>query len=647
VSLTICLQAFVDRNGPTAKSAAQRNTYRPCPFETYPASHVLFTMDSVAFPKSIFNEWAADFSRRACRTGESITMSSKARTWTGFRSGINRIALLFAVTALVCVGQASATTYYIAANGSDANNGTTKTTPWLHAPGMPNCAGTCASHTPAPGDSFIFRGGDTWHFGNSGLSPYTGGTWNWPQPGSAANCVYEGSESSCIYIGVDQTWFTGGSWSRPILNADNPVSTSTVSSCAYQVGTKNQIWAAGGSGYLIFDNFEMVGLCQPPGNVPCCGYDAYISDSIGCGTCMNTYSNLYIHGWTDQTGVTQEGCTAFETSNGGEYAVVGNVVDGSDSWAPGCYLWTTGYLTHMKNNIFRHVASQMEGGGCHDIHDNIWEYFIHGFDNTAHNNVIECNSDMAGSTPNVFYNNIFRHDDSGLGATVHIWFDPNTTAAEYWFNNVVYDVTDGNNWDVDTSAGGVNSGPGIFMFNNTLESANYPGFAPCVGTKMVVSNQHMISENGSNVWGGGGNCGSSSPSNIVMTHATANTQGYTSTSATVTSGQPTSTCANDTTPCAPTASGNSTVTAGTNDKSYCTTLASYSSDPSISTDAANACQYDTTAACSYNQTNHTAVCPARVADARPVNGAWDTGAYEFNANDPPPNPPTNLTDVVN
>ena len=26
----------------------------------------------------------------------------------------------------------SATTYYVAANGSDSNNGTAKTTPWLH-----------------------------------------------------------------------------------------------------------------------------------------------------------------------------------------------------------------------------------------------------------------------------------------------------------------------------------------------------------------------------------------------------------------------------------------------------------------------------------------------------------------------------------
>ncbi len=60
--------------------------------------------------------------------------------------------LLFSVLALLATffaaGSAFATTYYIAANGSDSNNGTSKTTPWLHAPGMPSCTGTCASTTP-------------------------------------------------------------------------------------------------------------------------------------------------------------------------------------------------------------------------------------------------------------------------------------------------------------------------------------------------------------------------------------------------------------------------------------------------------------------------------------------------------------------
>ena len=58
-----------------------------------------------------------------------------------------RLALLILTVSLI-TASASATTYYIAANGSDSNNGTSKTTPWLHAPGMPNCTSNCACDDP-------------------------------------------------------------------------------------------------------------------------------------------------------------------------------------------------------------------------------------------------------------------------------------------------------------------------------------------------------------------------------------------------------------------------------------------------------------------------------------------------------------------
>ena len=84
--------------------------------------------------------------------------------------------------------------FYIAANGSGSNNGTSETTPWLHAPGMTSCAAARPSIRPGGGTGCIFRGGDTWHFGNSGASPYTNG-WNWTWNGT--------SQSAPIYVGVD------------------------------------------------------------------------------------------------------------------------------------------------------------------------------------------------------------------------------------------------------------------------------------------------------------------------------------------------------------------------------------------------------------------------------------------------------------
>ncbi len=96
MSVSLHLQAFVDCDGLTHKSTVQPNRYRPCPFETYPSSPVLFTMTSVAFPKSIFSELAANLPRHACRTGESITMSSK-RSWlyVGITSFNGKISLTF------------------------------------------------------------------------------------------------------------------------------------------------------------------------------------------------------------------------------------------------------------------------------------------------------------------------------------------------------------------------------------------------------------------------------------------------------------------------------------------------------------------------------------------------------------------------
>jgi hypothetical protein len=75
---------------------------------------------------------------------------------------------LIAVDALA----ATASTYYIDyAGGSDSNNGTAKTTPWQHLPGMPGCQAQCASASPGPGDQFILKGGVTWP--NSSLG------WEW------------------------------------------------------------------------------------------------------------------------------------------------------------------------------------------------------------------------------------------------------------------------------------------------------------------------------------------------------------------------------------------------------------------------------------------------------------------------------------
>jgi len=540
--------------------------------------------------------------------------------------------------------------YFIAASGSDTNNGTSESTPWLHAPGMPACTGNCAAVTPSGGMGFIFRGGDTWHFGNSGASPYTGGTWNFTWSGtSAATCMYEGNQTGCIYIGIDPAWYSGSSWARPVLNGDNPLSTSLVSSCAYQSGGANQMVNVSGSPYQLWDSFEFTGLCSSDTtNVGNAGNDVMFLNN-GCGsppTCsmMTLINNFYMHGWTVSTATQSNGALQCYVFGGGALAsYTGVVVDGSDS-DPGVCAWGIfPDIHHMKDSIFRYVT-QGVANWCHDIHDNIFEHFYSPYVPT-HGNALECNVDASGNaqgqpsgTPNVYYNNIMRHFDPsmGLDGQVDLWLCP-TATPEYWFNNLSYDLNpnaDQGSWDIagpPTYTGCPNSGH-QYMFNNTLVDTIQPcylGPNNTGGQYLTIYNEHLINSPYDSSGNGGctGGPGSPNGTNVAISDATATSQGYTSGSSGTSFSN---TCANEgTTPCAPTASGNSSVGAGANQQAYCTTLASYTSEPAIGFEAANACKNGTSDSCSYNTTTHTMNCPNQNVVSRPASAAWDSGAYQY------------------
>jgi len=136
-----------------------------------------------------------------CATGARAT-SGTDFSLCGLRSSLpglrTTLALAFArslALLLFTALPACATTYYVAAAGSDSNNGTATGTPWAHAPGMPGCANNCAGVTLQPGDSVLFNRGDAWYgqtltvtsSGASG-SPITIGAY-----GSGANPILKGS----------------------------------------------------------------------------------------------------------------------------------------------------------------------------------------------------------------------------------------------------------------------------------------------------------------------------------------------------------------------------------------------------------------------------------------------------------------------
>jgi len=568
--------------------------------------------------------------------------------------------------------------YFIADNGSDSNDGLSEASghPWLHAPAMPNCSNNCLTlwnNTIPAGTGFIFRGGDTWHFGNSGASPSTGGTWEFnisPYP--------MGTSSNPIYIGFDQAWYSGGSFARPIMNADNSLcnastvgtlpdgatctgATNTaclqsgqgyynqpcyyVSSCPYQVGSNNWMIDLTRTTYYTLDNFEWMGLCESDIGQPF-GHDVFIRYGSAQGPL--TFINNYFHGTSHlQFGGlnTSSGCTASNvcinidvfvgsvaSAPPGENILL-NVLDFSDS-DPGGQQVNYGGFWNVAYNAFRYYTNSIDGT-LHLYHDNLHEYFFED----GHSNLIESN-DLSGA--NAIYNNVFRHIETSVtsGGGVFLWLGPASGATDYIFNNIGYDV--GNLEYLNNGGNALTTVEGNYVwFNNTWQTNNAQPILRCNTYKngtVADTNTHYIDDQ----------------NYLLASCPTLTTTTYLWQSNTSGGGAPSYSDANtsphfdqytssETYAYSPVASTNSTVGAGTNEYSgYCSAL----STAGLSA-AATACQSDITYACSYAGNGAPPVCPARTVTARPTSAAWDIGAYEFNAQDPPPNAPTYLSAVVN
>jgi hypothetical protein len=542
---------------------------------------------------------------------------------------MNRLFPLILMTSMIAIlaaGSASATTYYIAANGSDSNNGTAKTSPWLHAPGMSTCTGTCNSTTIKPGDSIILRGGDTWHFGNSSLTPfagYTNNAWNFTFSGSSSTCNVNAAagalnSTGCIYIGVDQTWYSGSSWSRPMFNMDNPLSTGSPSRCAYE--DSNYVFLNFSGTYLIVDNFEILGWCwnttAPYNNV------ASFSQN-------SEWKNSYFHGWT--MGATATGCGSCDSD---EYWALGgvswpsyqrvdhNVFDGSDSTygnlPPGGGNATGGMLLsgpEVDHNVFNHCSDGVKYASMILVHDNLFENMSEPAVGGTHGNVMEWAPSTYTSSV-YYYNNIV--EATVIGETIDFYPGSNSKHG-YIFNNVMTG-TNGNSANCYMLEG--DASPGMtYFFNNTTDN-------PCVmrnpgrgSNNATFQNNHFIGSSPSGQIGdflGGGVTATDKGNEIWQTESAANGQGYTPSNN-----------------YAPTSASGATVGQGANLTSMCSAMDNAA--------AASACEQGITGI-TYNTSSHTATDNSP--NARPASGAWDSGAYEFASSGGAPAPPTGLTATV-
>ena len=362
-----------------------------------------------------------------------------------------------------------AATYYIDyASGNDGNSGTSKSSPWKRCPGM---SGFSGSYSHTAGDRFIFKGGVTW------------GSDAFPMKIGAA-----GTSSARDYYGVDKSYFSGASWSRPIFNRGG-------------VPTHTLITA---NNYVTIDNFDITGFY----------WDA---STGGFGTCMIlagkyagvTISNCYFHNWNHAA--YSSGCKddlqviLGSTSGPGPEGLIDNCVfDGSPNGTK------SGMAVYSMATIKRSTAQNMTNGflpfacnGSLEVSDCEVGKINWSFDPTVHPNSIEAVSD---GIFNIHHNRI--HDSTA----VCIFVGTGSGNVANIYNNVIWNSSpipiqfDGRTGSNNTA----------FVYNNTVIDSggrNVIGNTTGVPFTVTARNNHVI----------GGSITPDSGNNLVqsMTAATA------------------------------------------------------------------------------------------------------------------------------
>lgn len=532
------------------------------------------------------------------------------------------LKLAVVILCLFTAGELRATTYYVDyAGGSDNNDGQSKGTAWQHAPGMNSCAANCASVNLVNGDRIILKGGVTW-------------------PNSSFRWTL-GSNRQTIYIGVDQTWFAGSSWTRPILDAGG-------------VGIMNNMsqmfWLGTG---VTFDNFEIKGFYWD--NTVCAGHPpggcTIFNDSQNDGW---EVKNIYVHGWTHAgtNGATSNGTSFIFLGNGGpNTSVHDSVFDGSD--VPGDHSINVFFSGPpiAYNNYIKQVSSGFivspGGTGQAIYHDNHIEDigptycnlpFSQYAGSCAHENAFEDNADNGL----LFYNN----EITGVNAGLALWIAPNPNHTAYLWNNVITQVHDNQVTDLahpvyqssfcssgQNAQGYCNNAGNFILVNNTIECGddktqydlcqNQVGFAG--GQSFFYQSNHFISASNASGCKSGLNGCTFDSSNTVQTLSVANKQGYSS---------------HETYAFSSKAGGNATIGAGINQGVLCTAITL------IDAAAGAACLKDTTYGVSYSTSDHTVSYPAR--SAQPRGLSWDSGAYQYSSSTSTTvQPPTSLVTTVN
>jgi hypothetical protein len=418
---------------------------------------------------------------------------------------ITRSWLLATVLLLFLSSLGFASTHYIdCVSGVDTNNGTATGTPWKHLRGMVGCANNCLSYTPAAGDSFIFKGGVTC---GSGLYPIV---WNW-----------SGTVGSHITIGVDQSWFTGGSWSRPIFDPAGMIGGTTGSDIIFDVRGGEHL----NINQLEFNGFTATSWAGTFGNCA-------VIEAVGLQDVV--IDGIYVHGFSIDLTSDGNGCHLIQGATFAPFqgdSVVKNSIMAGDGVTAGSAILAFG---NVKNNVIHDMVGMIFPMGHGEISGNLLyncgypsfppgasamhadaiqvdgadgTFYIH--DNVIHDtgndvpNANECETMLIGNASETDYvwNNVAYNIHGNAMALVQ---DSAVGVAAYFWNNTVTGSLDGVGYCV--RAGHDTTGYGTIEIRNNhcITSAGRADDPALVATTLTVDH------------------------NTVQTTATANGQGYNS-----------------------------------------------------------------------------------------------------------------------
>jgi len=370
--------------------------------------------------------------------------------------------LLLALTATASLAQSGRTFYIDASAGSNSNFGT-KVSPWKSSPGMQNNT-TCSNnivpqqsagvnYTHQAGDHFIFKGGVTWPKECFGMTISGSGSSASTVSGAGAAPTINGAD----YYGVDVTWFTGGSFTRPIFDLANTTPT----------GTNGAVVTTTGSN-ITLDDIEIKRSNLVFGTATCSFGNINTGTSTGV-----VIDRLYIHDWTDAD------LTHFDGGWHSQASICGNI---------GGVYSTKVYNTEMSDaattasmplgSCFIGV-NEVAWSNCHDVAEGA--LFTHG---SFHDNQIH---DLDGSplsrlsvSPQ-WHSNGYESDGSPPQFYNNLMYNMNVDFSELCqsFLTVVYNNVGWNNKTApieidDSSAAGFcaqTTSNKTYVFNNTVDGS--------------------------------------------------------------------------------------------------------------------------------------------------------------------------------